>query len=76
MFGKKTNETWFEHEVLLEMEFLRKLHGDDAARVADEKAARPENRTRRRRVLEEVARRLSGVDHPPKRGFFGRLLGA
>jgi hypothetical protein len=41
-----------------------------------EKAGRPENRTRRRLVLEEVARRLAGVEPPRKRGLLGRLLGA
>lgn len=76
MFGNKAREKTFEHEVLLEMEFLRKLHGDEAADIAAHKAVRPQNRTHRRKVLEEVARRLAGEDQPAKRSFFGRLLGA
>lgn len=73
MFGRKTQEAAFEHEVLLEMEFLRKLHGDDAVRVAGEKAGRPENRTRRRLVLEEVARRGAAAETRPARTAPGRL---
>ena len=76
MFSNKAREKTFEHEVLLEMEFLRKRHGDDALVVAQAKVVRPENRTHRRKVLEEVARRLSGQDRPAKRSFFNRLLGA
>ena len=74
--GNKPREKVFEHEVLLEMDFLRKLHGDEAASVAADKAVRPSNRTHRRLVLEEVARRLAGANQPVKRSFFTRLLGA
>ena len=75
MFSNKAREKTIEHEVLLEMEFLRKLHGDEAPRIAAGKAVRPENRTHRRLVLEEVARRLAGQDRPARRSFIGRLLG-
>lgn len=77
MFGKKSRRESFEREVKIEMEFLRKLHGDEAARVAVEKAARPTNRTTRRKVLEEAARRLQAGDaEPARKGFFSRLLGS
>lgn len=42
----------------LEVEYLRRLHGVDAARIATEKAARPHIRTLRRKVLEIAAQRL------------------
>ncbi len=76
MFGKKTRRASFEREVRIETELLQKLHGDEAARVAAEKAARPTNRTARRKVLEEAARRLSGQTSPGKKGLISRLLGA
>ena len=76
MFSNKAREKTFEHEVLLEIEFLRKRHGEDALLVAQAKVVRPENRTRRRQVLEEVVRRLAGANRPSKRGFFERFLGA
>lgn len=77
MFGKKSRRESFEREVKIEMELLRKLHGDEAARVAVEKAARPTNRTARRKVLEETARRLQvSEEAPAKKGFFSRLLGS
>lgn len=75
MFNNKAREKVFEHEVLLEIEFLQKRYGDDALRIAEEKAVRPENRTRRRQVLEEVARRLAGRSPSTKRGILSRLLG-
>lgn len=53
---EKSNE--FLHEVLVEVEYLRRLHGLDAARVAAEKAARPNLRTLRRKVLTAAAERL------------------
>lgn len=74
MFGKKSRQASFEREVRIEIELLRKLHGDDAARVAAEKAARPTNRTARRKVLEEAVRRLTDTGEPPKKGPFTRLL--
>ena len=74
MFGKKTRRATFEREVRIEIELLRKLHGDDALRVAREKAVRPTNRTARRKVLEETARRLSGETAPEKKSFLGGLF--
>lgn len=76
MFGKRTRREAFEREVRIELELLRKLHGDDAARVAAEKAARPTNRTARRKVLEETVKRLSGETPPARKGLISRLLGA
>lgn len=60
MFGRKMHKAEFERQVDIEIEILTKMHGEDAARVADEKAVRPTNRTHRRKVLEEAARRLRG----------------
>lgn len=74
MLGWNTRRETFEREVRIEVEFLRKLHGDDALRVAREKAARPTNRTARRKELEETARRLSGETGSEKRSFLGRLF--
>jgi hypothetical protein len=75
MFGDKEKQRRFEREVRIEIEILRKLHGDDAINVAREKAARPTNRTARRHVLEEAARRLT--DRPaPRPTFIRRLFGA
>ena len=65
----------FWHEVRTEVELLKKFHGDDAARIAAEKAARPTNRTFRRKVLEEAARQLSGKPPEPQKRFIGNLLG-
>ena len=75
MFGKKARRESFEREVRIEMELLTKLHGDEAARVAGEKAARPTNRTTRRKVLEEPARRLSGEGPPARKGLLGMIFG-
>ena len=76
MFGKRTRREAFEREVRIELELLRKLYGDDAARVAAEKAARPTNRTARRKVLEETVKRLSVETPPVRKGLISRLLGA
>ena len=76
MFGKKTRRESFEREVRIEVELLRKIHGDDAARVAAEKAVRPTNRTARRKVLEAAAKRLAAENPPEKKGFLSRLFGA
>lgn len=73
MFGKKSRQASFEREVRIEIELLRKLHGDDAARVAAEKAARPTNRTARRKVLEEAVRRLTDTGEAQPKGALGRL---
>lgn len=73
MFGNKARRNAFEREVRLEIEILQKHHGEDAPRVAKEKAARPTNRTARRKVLEEAARQLSG-GAPTRRGLISRLF--
>lgn len=75
MFSRKTRRESFEREVRIEMELLRKLHGDSAARIAAEKAARPTNRTARRKVLEETASRLDGKAPPVKWGLLSRIFG-
>ena len=75
MFGVRARGETFENEVKVEMAFLRKLHGDDASRVAREKAVRPSNRSARRRVLEEAARRLNGVETAESKSLLSRLMG-
>lgn len=74
MFGSKARRIAFDHEVQLEIEILRKWHGDGAAQVAREKADRPNNRTARRKVLEEAARQLN-QETAPKRPLTARLFG-
>ena len=74
MFGIKARRSLLEQEVQLEIEVLLKLHGEGAAQVAKEKAARPSNRTARRKVLEEAARRLNN-EPPPRRTLVERLFG-
>lgn len=74
MFGSKARRNAFEREVQIEIEILRKLHGDSAAIVAREKAERPSNRTARRKVLEEAARQL-GNEPAPQRTLKARLFG-
>jgi hypothetical protein len=59
LFKPKTNKDDFEREVRLEVAYLRDLHGDQAATVARERAARPRLAGHRRRVIEEAARRLA-----------------
>lgn len=73
MFGSKARRSAFDREVQIEIEILRKLHGDTAAQVAREKAQRPTNRTARRKVLEEAARQLNN-EAAPKRSLIDRLL--
>jgi hypothetical protein len=75
MFGSKTRRSAFDREVRIEIEILRKLHGEAAPRVAREKAGRPTNRTARRKVLEEAARQLNN-EAAPRRSLIGRLFGA
>ena len=75
MFGRNPRRESFEHEVQIEIELLTKLHGDEAGRVAREKAARPTNRTVRRKVLEETARRLNGHAASPGKRFLSRIFG-
>ncbi len=74
MFGIKARRSLLEQEVQLEIEVLLKLHGEGAAQVAKEKAARPSNRTARRKVLEEAARRLNN-EPEPRRTLVERLFG-
>lgn len=73
MFGSKARRSAFDREVRIEIEILRKLHGEAAAQVAREKAERPTNRSARRRVLEEAARQLNN-EPAPKRSLVGRLF--
>ncbi|MFZ4607866.1 MAG: hypothetical protein ACOYM5_16585 [Caulobacter sp.] len=54
---------------------MTKLHGENAAQVAAKKAARPTNRTRRRLVLEEAQRRLSGQAPPARKGILTMIFG-
>lgn len=75
MFGRKSRRDAFERDVRIEIELLTKLHGENAATVAAEKAARPTNRTKRREVLEEAHRRLSGVTSPRRNGLLTALFG-
>ena len=74
MFGNKARRSLFDREVQIEIEILLKLHGEGAAQVATEKAARPSNRTARRKVLEEAARRLNN-EPAPRRTLVERLFG-
>jgi hypothetical protein len=74
MLGNRARRATFEREVRIEVEILRKLHGDEALRVAREKAARPTNRTARRKVLEEAVRQLSGEPVPERKRFLGGLF--
>lgn len=74
MFGSKARRSAFDREVQLEVEILRKWHGDGAAQVAREKADRPSNRTARRKVLEAAARLLNN-ETAPKRPLTSRLFG-
>ncbi len=74
MFGNKARRSAFDREVQIEIEILRKLHGDGAAQVAKEKAARPTNRTARRKVLEEAARQLNN-EPQARRTLAARLFG-
>jgi hypothetical protein len=74
MFGYRARRSAFDREVQIEIETLRKLHGDGAAQVAKEKAARPTNRTVRRKVLEEAARKLNN-EPEGLRSLAARLFG-
>jgi hypothetical protein len=59
LFKPKKNRDDFEREVLLEMAYVRDLHGENAHQVARERAERPRLGGSRRRVIEEAARRLA-----------------
>lgn len=76
MFGRKERNRDLEREVNLEIELLRKLHGDDAPRVAREKANRPTNRTFRQKVLDAAARRLESERPTGPKGVLERLFGS
>lgn len=76
MFGRKERSRDLEREVNLEIELLKKLHGDDAPRVAREKAQRPTNRTFRQKVLDAAARRLEGEKPTSPRGVLERIFGS
>lgn len=71
LFKPKKNRDDFEREVLLEMAYVRDLHGENAHQVAKERAERPRLGGSRRRVIEEAARRLAaengGQPAPAKR---------
>lgn len=72
MFGSSRGSDDFQREVVVEVQYLTKLHGEDALRIAREKADRPELRTQRRKVLEAAVRQLEG--QPEKKGLLGRLF--
>lgn len=78
MFGRRMHRVEFERQVGIEIEILTKMHGEDAARVAGEKAVRPTNRTHRRKVLQEAARRLAGRagSEAPPPSLMTRLFGS
>lgn len=61
MFGFFKNGEDLAREVYVEVNYLTKLYGDDAGRIALEKAQRPRLRTLRRRVLQEAARQLANA---------------
>jgi len=75
MFGLNARREKLEREVRLEIDYLRKLHGDEALAVAREKLERPTNRTNRRRILKETVRRLSPDQPLAGRGLIRRLFG-
>ena len=75
MFGRKSRRNVFERDVRIEIELLTKLHGENAAQIAAEKAARPTTRTRRRLVLEEAQRRLSGQAPQLRKGILTMIFG-
>lgn len=71
MLGRLGGNENFKRDVTVELEYLTKVHGEDALRVAREKAARPNLRTARRKILEAVVRRLEGSEKPSSKGFLG-----
>lgn len=75
MFGQLGGNESFNREVAVEVDYLTKLHGEDALRVAREKAARPNIRSARRKVLEAAVRRLETPDRPPPKRFLGLFGG-
>lgn|GEM_PF-6862057 len=71
MFGQLGGKGDFHRDVAVEMDYLTRLHGDDALRVAREKAARPNIRTARRKILEAAAQRLENPGKLPNKRFLG-----
>jgi hypothetical protein len=61
LFSFFRNSEDLAREVYVEVNYLTKLYGDDAGRIALEKAQRPRLRTLRRRVLQEAARQLANA---------------
>ncbi len=59
LFKPKRKRDDFEREVLLEMAYVRDLHGENALQAAKDRAERPRLGGSRRRVIEEAARRLA-----------------
>lgn len=75
MFDIQLSGETFRREVATEVAYLTNLHGDEALKVAREKASRPNLRTSRRRVLEATVRCLEkGLKAPPLT-LWGRLFG-
>lgn len=72
MFGRNGSSGDFARDVAIEVEYLKNLHGERALTVAREKAARPEIRTHRRKVLNAAVERLEGKSG---RRLLGRLFG-
>lgn len=59
LFGRNSRKEEFEHEVQIELSYLKALHGDGAYKAALERASRPRIGGSRRAVLEEAAKRLA-----------------
>lgn len=59
LFGRNGRREEFEHEVQIELSYLKALYGDDAHKAAVERASRPRIGSSRRAVLEEAAKRLA-----------------
>jgi hypothetical protein len=59
LFKPKRKRDDFEREVLLEMAYVRDLHGENALQAAKDRAERPRLGGLRRRVIEEAARRMA-----------------
>jgi len=70
MFGR-AGQRDLRREVEVEIVYLTKLHGDAALGVAREKAARPNLRSARRRVLEAVVNQLEHRDARPRKKLLG-----
>lgn len=75
MFETLSGGEMFRREVATEIEYLSKLHGADALKVAREKAARSNLRTSRRKVLEATVRCLEQGLKAPRVSVWNRLFG-